>query len=157
MFCTNCGNQLPEEAKFCPNCGSKIEPPEEEKTVHCTHCGNAISERATICPNCNMPTVNPINNYIEPTNTYNKPTTTPNRFNFFGLIGFVISIIAALYCLWYSPFGLIGGLMAGIGGLVASIVGLAFKNKFPKLIVFAIAGLLISIIAIVYNYFCYLQ
>ena len=86
MFCTNCGNQLPEEAKFCPNCGSKIEPPEEEKTVHCTHCGNAISERATICPNCNMPTVNPINNYIEPTNTYNKPTTTPNRFNFFGLI-----------------------------------------------------------------------
>lgn len=24
MFCTNCGNQLPSEAKFCPNCGASV-------------------------------------------------------------------------------------------------------------------------------------
>ncbi len=24
MFCTNCGTQLPPEAKFCPNCGNDV-------------------------------------------------------------------------------------------------------------------------------------
>ena len=24
MFCTNCGNQLEDGAKFCPNCGAKV-------------------------------------------------------------------------------------------------------------------------------------
>lgn len=24
MFCTNCGNQLEDEAKFCSNCGQKV-------------------------------------------------------------------------------------------------------------------------------------
>ncbi|MBQ2099670.1 MAG: zinc ribbon domain-containing protein [Lachnospiraceae bacterium] len=42
MFCTNCGNQLPEDAKFCTKCGAKIEaevpnkeaeaPEKEQKT-----------------------------------------------------------------------------------------------------------------------------
>lgn len=26
MFCRNCGNQLPDEAKFCTNCGAQIAP-----------------------------------------------------------------------------------------------------------------------------------
>ena len=44
MFCTNCGNQLPEDAKFCTKCGAKIEaevsnkeaeaPEKEQKTFH---------------------------------------------------------------------------------------------------------------------------
>jgi len=144
MFCTNCGNQLPEEAKFCPNCGSKVEPPVEEKTVYCIHCGNAISERDTICPNCNMPTVKPTNNIIEPTNTYYTPVTTPSRFNFLGLIGFVLSMVA-LFFFWLPPMGL----LTSIGGLAVSIVGLALKNKYSKLKGFAIAGLVVSIIAFI--------
>lgn len=28
MFCENCGNQLPDGAKFCVNCGAKIEAAE---------------------------------------------------------------------------------------------------------------------------------
>lgn len=24
MFCSNCGNQLPEDSKFCPNCGNPV-------------------------------------------------------------------------------------------------------------------------------------
>ena len=26
MFCANCGNELPEGARFCGDCGVKIEP-----------------------------------------------------------------------------------------------------------------------------------
>lgn len=28
MFCSNCGNELKENAKFCPECGNKVEPKE---------------------------------------------------------------------------------------------------------------------------------
>ena len=27
MFCTHCGNALPDEAKFCPSCGNAVTPP----------------------------------------------------------------------------------------------------------------------------------
>lgn len=26
MFCTHCGNELPDEAKFCPKCGARVNP-----------------------------------------------------------------------------------------------------------------------------------
>ena len=28
MFCTNCGKQLPDSAKFCTNCGTRMETAE---------------------------------------------------------------------------------------------------------------------------------
>lgn len=28
MFCTNCGQKIPDEAAFCPNCGAKVSAPE---------------------------------------------------------------------------------------------------------------------------------
>lgn len=27
MFCTHCGNALPDDAKFCPSCGNAVTPP----------------------------------------------------------------------------------------------------------------------------------
>ncbi|MGN0834957.1 MAG: zinc ribbon domain-containing protein [Candidatus Spyradosoma sp.] len=27
MFCTHCGNALPEDARFCPSCGNAVTPP----------------------------------------------------------------------------------------------------------------------------------
>lgn len=39
MFCTNCGNQLSDDAKFCPNCGEKVltaAPSEEEVKTEAT-------------------------------------------------------------------------------------------------------------------------
>lgn len=34
MFCTNCGAQLPDEAKFCVTCGTPVEPPLARKPEH---------------------------------------------------------------------------------------------------------------------------
>lgn len=56
MFCSKCGNQLSDEAKFCPNCGEKIltaapadEVKTEEQTVETTEKENetVVEEKAS--------------------------------------------------------------------------------------------------------------
>lgn len=58
MKCTNCGNELAEDALFCDECGvavssgeTKTEEQKEEK-VFCVNCGAAIEEDAEFCSNC---------------------------------------------------------------------------------------------------------
>ncbi len=34
MYCTNCGNELPENSKFCNHCGYQLEEPIEEQKVN---------------------------------------------------------------------------------------------------------------------------
>ena len=73
--------------------------------------------------------------------------TLDSRFrlnNFFGLIGFVLSIFS-LFLFWLPPISII----ASLSGLALSIVALALKSKFPKLKGFAIAGLVLSIITFI--------
>ena len=33
MFCTNCGNQIPDDTRFCPFCGVRIAPVPEDSEV----------------------------------------------------------------------------------------------------------------------------
>lgn len=64
-FCTNCGSELADGAKFCANCGTsaiakpvpnKIE--NREKTVYdgriykCPNCGEQLDSFVTSCPSC---------------------------------------------------------------------------------------------------------
>lgn len=62
-YCMNCGQQLPDGAKFCANCGkvvgaSQNETTEQRKTVYegeihkCPNCGEILSSLAVICPSC---------------------------------------------------------------------------------------------------------
>lgn len=62
-YCMNCGQQLPDGAKFCANCGkvvgaSQNETTEQRKTVYegeihkCPNCGEILSSLAIICPSC---------------------------------------------------------------------------------------------------------
>jgi hypothetical protein len=50
MFCTNCGTQLPDEAKFCSNCG---------KPTHGTPSGSGLSESGDSGDSYNAPIINP--------------------------------------------------------------------------------------------------
>lgn len=62
-YCMNCGQQLPEEAKFCSSCGTATGEVKTEtaqrKTVYdgelhkCPNCGELINAFVTICPACN--------------------------------------------------------------------------------------------------------
>lgn len=60
-FCTNCGQTLPDDAKFCLNCGKAVShdnQPEQRETVYegnvhkCPNCGEVISAFQTKCPAC---------------------------------------------------------------------------------------------------------
>jgi len=62
-FCTECGHQLAEGAKFCYECGAKVNAPasprgEQRKTVYdgeihkCPNCGEIIDAYDMICKSC---------------------------------------------------------------------------------------------------------
>lgn len=60
-FCTNCGKNLPDGAKFCFECGTRLTAceagPREsvyEGNVHkCPNCGEVLDSITAICPACN--------------------------------------------------------------------------------------------------------
>ena len=63
-FCTNCGHQLANDAKFCFECGAKVAIPaadEEHRRkirfdgeIHkCPHCGEVLNSFESVCPTCN--------------------------------------------------------------------------------------------------------
>ena len=62
-FCTECGHQLAEGAKFCFECGAKVNAPssprvDQRKTVYdgelhkCPNCGEVLSSFTVTCPSC---------------------------------------------------------------------------------------------------------
>ena len=62
-FCSNCGKQLADGAKFCPSCGTPVGQPHAEenagrKTVYegevhkCPSCGEVLGAFLTTCPTC---------------------------------------------------------------------------------------------------------
>ena len=62
-FCTNCGHQLAEGAKFCFECGAKVNEPvvsrqESRKVVYdgevhkCPNCGEIMDAYESVCKSC---------------------------------------------------------------------------------------------------------
>lgn len=62
IFCSNCGQQLNDDAKFCHSCGTKTETTNNSYTkretvfegnIHkCPSCGEFINSFTAICPTC---------------------------------------------------------------------------------------------------------
>ena len=117
----------------------------------CKNCGAQYSDEALSCPNCNSVEVveqasyqqapyQQAPNYAPYQQT--QPTTEKKKMNVFGLVGMIIGIVSCF----------IGGYV----GIVISIVGLVFsaigmKNmKNCRLNGFAITGLVLGIVALVY-------
>lgn len=59
-YCVNCGQKLPEDAKFCPQCGkstdsnsySKRKTIYDGETHQCPQCGEILDSFITTCPTC---------------------------------------------------------------------------------------------------------
>ncbi|MBU7042008.1 MAG: SPFH domain-containing protein [Theionarchaea archaeon] len=48
--CSNCGMQVPRNAKFCPNCGTAMET--VSAGMKCSKCGSDVPAGSKFCPNC---------------------------------------------------------------------------------------------------------
>ena len=60
-FCINCGQELPEGAKFCANCGTSANGTNQgtqRKTIYegeihkCPSCGEVLASFVVVCPSC---------------------------------------------------------------------------------------------------------
>ena len=47
MYCSQCGQQLPNNAAVCPSCGAP-----QGNTKFCSHCGARIAANSVVCPHC---------------------------------------------------------------------------------------------------------
>ncbi len=60
-YCTNCGQQLADGAKFCAGCGAAINTNNNTQRrqewagtiIKCPHCGETLPSFTSICPSCN--------------------------------------------------------------------------------------------------------
>jgi len=53
MACSNCGSQLPPNAKFCLECGTKVEQkPRMVQPTNCQNCGSELPPNAKFCLEC---------------------------------------------------------------------------------------------------------
>lgn len=124
MFCGNCGTGLREGMDFCPNCGSRITPENN----------NNGAER--VSP---IQSVNP----VSPVTTYNGATPDHasgvsrelgwTSINVFAVLGFILSFLV------------------GIPGFVLSIMGYQVGDRTGKNKGLAIAGIVISILNIIFT------
>lgn len=81
MFCTNCGNQLSDDAQFCSNCGLSTQP---SITRQCTSCGEALAKDALFCTHCGTR----ILNAAADRNSQAKSAPEPDFPNFPARAGF---------------------------------------------------------------------
>lgn len=91
MKCSNCGNELKEEAMFCAECGAKVgaQTPETERQ-NCPHCGNKVNPGAMFCNECGK------NIYQAPSNGTTK--NTGNNTNRNVVIALIIGLVVVLLC-----------------------------------------------------------
>ena len=81
MFCTNCGNKLPEGAAFCSACGAKLQVSAPDL---CIACGERLPEGAEFCIDCGA-AVNPaVQESMEPS----QAATSSSPDSDGGLVGF---------------------------------------------------------------------
>lgn len=50
MFCSNCGNQIDDDALFCTKCGAKLS--EKHNESFCEKCGSKLDDDALFCTKC---------------------------------------------------------------------------------------------------------
>lgn len=109
----------------------------------CKNCGAQYGEENSVCPNCKSAETVSVNQFhgCAPNNQA-AAEQSKKKMNVFGLVGMIIGIVSCF--------------MSGYAGIVVSIAGLVFssiglkRKKECRLNGFAVAGLVMSIVALVY-------
>jgi predicted nucleic acid-binding Zn ribbon protein len=70
MFCTNCGKEIPDGAKFCGNCGWKVPENTENNTVQKSHSEQSMLENKQIDDTGNNSENNRVKEIINASNKF---------------------------------------------------------------------------------------
>ena len=78
-FCSECGTQIRDGARFCPNCGNETERPASQ-SPKCAYCGAQLKETSKFCPKCgrsvSSPTIQQAPPASQPIRQEVRPTLT---------------------------------------------------------------------------------
>ena len=140
-FCTNCGNQLPDDVKFCGKCGTPVqssnETPTESVVMSQEHSGEPTVEDSVTVTNTPQSTVSP-----EIPNTINEgPVAQPKAIPWvwLGIGAIVLSVLA-----WIVK-STVATIVIAIGAIALAIFLLVKKAK-PKalpIVAIVISGILL--------------
>lgn len=145
-FCSNCGNELKENAKFCASCGTPVT--EETKKVE-EKIDEALNDVvAEVNNESNKEVVKDVQENVVVTNNSDsvqvgiteKTAINEQKTNTMSLVGFILSIVS-IVCCCCSFSGL---------ALILSIIGLIQINKTnEKGKGFAITGIVVGGIGVI--------
>lgn len=109
------------------------------KKRFCTNCGTQLDGDARFCPVCGMPT-----------DGKGRPevSNAKKAINVFGIVGFVLSMIA-IACLFLNEAFAWLWCLFSLAGFGLSLAGLILKRKYNRLYGFGIAGIVISVLQMV--------
>lgn len=98
--------------------------------MFCKNCGKEIDDNAYVCPHCG----------VKVASGQEVGTSAPKKVNGFGVAGFVVSLVSLISGLFFYT---------SIVGLILSIIGMRFKNRYTSCNGLAIAGLVLGILSLV--------
>ncbi len=151
MFCSKCGANIPDNAKFCPKCGTPITASDSTQQKESTRDSSQQSAQQSdkqsqaLTEFQNQNKTNPYINQYQQTPKQSTYSSHSGIALALGLVGFFLAL------------GGLGAHFLGIIALVLTIIGLVLASRARKAngpegtstgaLVFGILGLIIAIIA----------
>ncbi len=163
MFCSKCGNTLPDDAKFCSKCGA---PTRVRKVNLCRKCGAELEEGTRFCAKCGTPVGTAgeasVRSSFEYTDgqkpdlsDYVKFLTADNIEKIVGASGLAPALFTAVLIIYWLISGLLRRLLGNLiyyysmssFGSVARLLGTFSRLTAVLMIVltFAVLGILCAL------------
>lgn len=100
MRCSNCGNELPNNAQFCDNCGQKVQNINSSDKSFCGNCGAELKNGVQFCGECGFAVSDGKTAGAE----MNKPLKKKKRTGVVIVVCIVICIAAASAAIGYMIY-----------------------------------------------------
>ena len=161
MYCTNCGNEVGDNADVCLSCGCSLNSYAAPK--YCRQCGNQLNENAVVCVKCGASTSKVSKSIIQNNTEFNIWTSfVYNMKNYSVFTGrarrkeywnFFLFIFLASAVLGVISFGILGSVFAlgvFIPGLACLVRRLHDTNRSGLYALFHLIPLVGAILLIVW-------
>lgn len=130
MFCSKCGSQVKDNAKFCDECGSPVN---------------------TGTSNPDVGKVEPIHMSSNKTETYSYTKREASKEELGDKkahTAFIIGVLSLILC-WFPILGIPAGIFSVVQGIMACKLGSKSRERI-KALIFGFAGLLVPVLFVIF-------